>query len=63
LHTLLFYIPLIISLFMSMTNVFSSIILCLVIDIEREMEYSAKKALPLNSNYICRHSASFSILV
>jgi hypothetical protein len=27
--------------FMSMTNVFSSIILCLVIDIEREMEYSA----------------------
>jgi hypothetical protein len=33
--------------FMSMTNVFSSVILCLVIDIEREMEYSAKKALPL----------------
>jgi hypothetical protein len=26
-----------------MTNVFSSIILCLVIDIEREMEYSANK--------------------
>jgi hypothetical protein len=30
---------------MSMTNVFSSVLLCLVIDIEREMEYSAKKAL------------------
>jgi hypothetical protein len=32
-----------------MTNVFSSVILCLVIDIEREMEYSTKKVLPLNS--------------
>jgi hypothetical protein len=45
---------------MSMTNVFLSVILCLAIDIEREMEFLAKKALPLNSNCICRYSASFS---
>jgi hypothetical protein len=49
--------------FMSMTNVFSSIILCLDIDIEREMEYSAKKVLPLNSIVICRYSALFSTVV
>jgi hypothetical protein len=49
--------------FMSMTNVLSGVLLCLVIDIEREMEYSAKKALPLNSIDICRYSALFSTMV
>jgi hypothetical protein len=37
--------------FMSMTNVLSSVLLCLVIDIEMKMEYSAKKVLPLKLHY------------
>ena len=49
--------------FMSMTSVFFKCIIMLSHRIESEMEYSTKKALPLNSIGICRYSASLSNLV